>query len=93
MLEAHFIEDTPAAEDTETWRQGEMALRAGLVASQRLWFTNVNGYGTACGKRSVKKTRGAEEFNDSMTNDLMTFLNQSLLYKRPLISIPNLTPR
>ena len=21
-----------------------MALRAGLVASQRLWFTNVNGY-------------------------------------------------
>ncbi len=25
----------------------EMALRAGMVASQRLWFTSVNGYGTA----------------------------------------------
>ena len=24
----------------------EMALRAGLVASQRLWFTRVNGYGS-----------------------------------------------
>ncbi len=23
-----------------------MALRAGLVASQRLWFTGVNGYGS-----------------------------------------------
>ncbi len=29
--------------------------RAGLVASQRLWYTNVNGYGTTCGKRSVRQ--------------------------------------
>ena len=31
-----------------------MALRAGLVASQRLWFTNVNGYGSSEREKSVR---------------------------------------
>ncbi len=31
-----------------------MALRAGLVASQRLWFTSVNGYGSYEREKSVR---------------------------------------
>jgi hypothetical protein len=56
-LETHFVEDTSAiqygglktrftADTPLAGDKREMALRAGLVASQRLWFTSVNGYGS-----------------------------------------------
>ena len=36
-----------------------MALRAGLVASQRLWFTSVNGYGSYERETSVRRKEQA----------------------------------
>ena len=36
----------PRTKVQEPGGKREMALRAGLVASRRLWFTNVNGYGS-----------------------------------------------
>ena len=44
-----------------------MALRAGLVASQRLWFTSVNGYGS-CEREKNVEINEAVKTRLSMTN-------------------------
>jgi hypothetical protein len=53
-LKTRFTGDTPSAGDRR-----EMALRAGLVASQRLWFTSVNGYGSCERGKSVRSRKMA----------------------------------
>ena len=44
-----------------------MALRAGLVASQRLWFTSVNGYGSC--EREKRVGRNDATYGRGLMNE------------------------